>query len=67
MEYLTIKEQEVLAKLKELYPYRVDFNLVTKAYVSRQLNINTGNFFRIFKSLAKKGHIKYEDNCITYN
>lgn len=67
MEYLTIKEQEVLAKLKGLYPHGVNFNLVTKAYVSRQLNINTGNFFRTFKNLAKKGHIKYEDNCITYN
>lgn len=66
MEYLTIKEQQILDKLKELYPIKVDFNLVSKSEVARQISIDTGNFYRAFKSLAKKGHIKYEDNCITY-
>ena len=67
MDYLTIKEQEVLCKLKELYPISIDFNLLTKVEVAKQLNMDIGNFFRTFKSLAKKGHIKYENNTITYN
>lgn len=67
MEYLTVKEQEVFYTLKELYPIKVDFNTITKAEVARQLNINTSNFFRTFKSLVKKGHINYKDNIITYN
>lgn len=67
MNYLTVKEQEVYYELRKLYPIKVDFNVVTKSEVARQLNMNTGNFFRTFKNLIKKGHINYENNIITYN
>lgn len=67
MEYLTIKEQEVLAELKKIDSNKIDFNSITKASVARQLNMPSSNFFRVFKRLIKKGHINYENNCITYN
>lgn len=66
MKYLTIKEQEVFYALKRLYPIKVDFNCITKTEVAKQLNMDTGNFFRTFKRIAEKGYIEYANNCITY-
>lgn len=67
MEYLTIKEQEILAGLKSIDSNRIDFNTITKADIARQLNIQVTNFYRTLKNLARKGHINYKDNSITYN
>jgi DNA-binding MarR family transcriptional regulator len=67
MEYLTIREQEILAGLKNIDQNKIDFNTITKTDIARQLNMQVTNFYRTLKNLAKKGHINYKDNSITYN
>lgn len=67
MEYLTIREQEILTGLKNIDSNRIDFNLITKADIARQLNMQVTNFYRTLKNLAKKGHINYDGKSITYN
>ena len=67
MEYLTIREQEILAKMKEFNNTKIDFNIIPKLALAKYLDVERPNLYRFLTNLAKKGHINYENNCITYN
>lgn len=68
MEFLTIKEQKILKKLKEIDNEKIDFNLYRKTGVAYLVGINNStNLYYYIKTLKEKGYINYENNCITYN
>lgn len=68
MEFLTIKEQKILKKLKEINNEKIDFNIYRKTGVAYLLGIkNSTNLYYYIKTLKEKGYINYENNCITYN
>lgn len=67
MEFLTIKEQKVLSKLREINPNQIDFKLYRKGGVAEKVGVSSNNLSKYLKSLQEKGYINYENNCITYN
>lgn len=66
MEFLTIKEQKILNRLKEINNKEIDFNLYRKTGVADLLGIKSNNLYYYIKTLKQKGYIDYVDNRITY-
>lgn len=68
MEFLTIKEQKILKKLKEINNKEIDFNLYRKTGIADLVGLNNStNLYYYIKTLTEKGYISYENNRITYN
>lgn len=67
MEFLTIKEQKVLIKLKEYNNMSIDFNIVSKGIVADYIGVKRPNLYKYLKTLSKKGYINYTDNIVTFN
>ena len=68
MEFLTIKEQKILKKLKEINNKEIDFNLYRKTGVADLVGLKSStNLYYYIKTLKEKGYINYVDNRITYN
>lgn len=67
MEFLTIKEQKVLIKLKEYNNIAIDFNIVSKGIVADYIGVKRPNLYKYLETLSKKGYINYTDNIITFN
>jgi Mn-dependent DtxR family transcriptional regulator len=66
MEFLTIKEQKVLIKLKEYNQLSINFNVVSKSSVADFIGVKRPNLYKYIAILTEKGYIKYIDNIITY-
>lgn len=67
MDFLTIKEQKVLTKLREINSEQIDFKLYRKSGVAEKVGVSSSNLSKYLKILQEKGYINYENNCITYN
>ena len=67
MEFLTIKEQKVLIKLKEYNSIAIDFNIVSKGIVADYIGIKRPNLYKYLETLSKKGYINYINNIVTFN
>lgn len=67
MEFLTIKEQKVLIKLKEYNSIAIDFNIVSKGIVADYIGVKRPNLYKYLETLSKKGYINYINNIVTFN
>lgn len=67
MEFLTIKEQKVLIKLKEYNSIAIDFNVVSKGIVADYIGVKRPNLYKYLETLSKKGYINYINNIVTFN
>jgi hypothetical protein len=67
MEFLTVKEQKVLLKLKEYNTTCIDFNLTSKGNVADYIGVKRLNLYKYLEILTKKGYINYTNNTITFN